>query len=357
MRRPGWSPQPTSRHRPPAAPSGDARRGGRGLSSRHSGPPATYGRHCGHDDHVRHHALGQTPCAGRPADHHPAREVAAVMAAWPRSVPDALRRAAAAATSPGGSVPCPTGWTGSCEPLPWGPVRGSADRLLSPAVQRRRGLAAVHAAGLGDAAGRPGRAGTPRRRARTGTRGVEAAFGRSFHSYLDTHPDEAERYRTAMESTVDSFTAGARAYDFSQHDTVVDVGGGLGGLLLAVLREHPDVARSALRPPTRRRGCTRQLLPSTRRVTGSRSSPATCSTTCRTAPTPTSTRPSCAASRTRRASRRCRPVPVPPARRSGPGGRDGAARRHPALPVRARRRLRHGGVRRQGPHRGASGAS
>jgi hypothetical protein len=77
--------------------------------------------------------------------------------------------------------------------------------------------------------------------ARSGASGVAAAFGRPFHDYLDTHPGEAERYRTAMESTVDSFTAGARAYDFSHLGTVVDVGGGLGGLLVAVLREHPGV--------------------------------------------------------------------------------------------------------------------
>ena len=76
---------------------------------------------------------------------------------------------------------------------------------------------------------------------RAGTSGVEAAFGESFHTYLDAHPDEAQRYSRAMESTVESFAAGARAYDFSRFDTVVDVGGGLGGLLVAVIREHPRV--------------------------------------------------------------------------------------------------------------------
>ena len=76
---------------------------------------------------------------------------------------------------------------------------------------------------------------------RAGTSGVEAAFGRSFHAYLDAHPDEAKRYSRAMESTVESFVAGARAYDFSRFETVVDVGGGLGGLLVAVIREHPGV--------------------------------------------------------------------------------------------------------------------
>jgi hypothetical protein len=76
---------------------------------------------------------------------------------------------------------------------------------------------------------------------RAGTGGVEAAFGRPFHAYLDAHPDEAQRYCRAMESTVESFAAGARAYDFSRFDTVVDVGGGLGGLLVAVIREHPGV--------------------------------------------------------------------------------------------------------------------
>ena len=77
--------------------------------------------------------------------------------------------------------------------------------------------------------------------ARTGTSGLRAAFGQSFHDYLDTRPDEAARYRTAMESTVDGFTASARAYDFSRFDTVVDVGGGMGGLLVAVLRDNPQL--------------------------------------------------------------------------------------------------------------------
>ena len=76
---------------------------------------------------------------------------------------------------------------------------------------------------------------------RAGTSGVEAAFGRSFHAYLDAHQDEAQLYGRAMESTVESFAAGARAYDFSRFDTVVDVGGGLGGLLVAIIREHPGV--------------------------------------------------------------------------------------------------------------------
>ena len=94
---------------------------------------------------------------------------------------------------------------------------------------------------------------------RDGTSGVEAAYGRSFHAYLDAHPDEAQRYGRAMESTVESFAAGARAYDFSEFDTVVDVGGG---------GHDPRHWRRTPSP------------------TGSTSSPATCSTTCLSARTP-----------------------------------------------------------------------
>jgi SAM-dependent methyltransferase len=76
---------------------------------------------------------------------------------------------------------------------------------------------------------------------RHGGSGLQAGTGLSFHDYLDAHSQEAQRYATAMESTVDSFAAGARAYDFGRFETVVDVGGGRGGLLVAVLRAHPGV--------------------------------------------------------------------------------------------------------------------
>jgi hypothetical protein len=76
---------------------------------------------------------------------------------------------------------------------------------------------------------------------RDGGSGVEAAFGQSWHDYLDTHPDDAAQYTTAMESTIDDFMDAATGYDFSQHASVVDVGGGMGGFLVAIIRAHPQV--------------------------------------------------------------------------------------------------------------------
>jgi len=76
---------------------------------------------------------------------------------------------------------------------------------------------------------------------RHGGSGLQAACGQTFPDYLERHGEEARRYRVAMESTVESFAAGARAYDFGRFATVVDVGGGTGGLLLAIAREHPGV--------------------------------------------------------------------------------------------------------------------
>lgn len=74
---------------------------------------------------------------------------------------------------------------------------------------------------------------------RTAKSGVELAYGEPFHSYLRTHRDEAARYEAAMESTVDGFRAAAAAYDFARFGTVVDVGGGQGAFLVAIIERTP----------------------------------------------------------------------------------------------------------------------
>lgn len=76
---------------------------------------------------------------------------------------------------------------------------------------------------------------------KTGRSGLELAFGERFHAYLRTHASDAARYESAMGSTVDGFRAVAGAYDFSRFPVIVDVGGGHGGFLAAIIERHPHV--------------------------------------------------------------------------------------------------------------------
>lgn len=76
---------------------------------------------------------------------------------------------------------------------------------------------------------------------RTGRSGFELAHGCGFHAYLERTPDAAARYDAAMESTTDAFDAAADEYPYGDYDSIVDVGGGGGGLLTAILRRHEHV--------------------------------------------------------------------------------------------------------------------
>jgi ubiquinone/menaquinone biosynthesis C-methylase UbiE len=69
----------------------------------------------------------------------------------------------------------------------------------------------------------------------------EALKGAPFFSWLGEHPDEARRFnRMMLEVHGPETPAIVAAYDFSQLDHIVDVGGGNGSLLSAVLAAHPD---------------------------------------------------------------------------------------------------------------------
>lgn len=77
----------------------------------------------------------------------------------------------------------------------------------------------------------------------TGRTGVDIALGTSFFEHLRRHPDEEVIFnRTMIAVHGGEPEAVAAAYDFAGIDKVVDVGGGLGTLLLTVLRHHPHLA-------------------------------------------------------------------------------------------------------------------
>jgi hypothetical protein len=75
---------------------------------------------------------------------------------------------------------------------------------------------------------------------RTGTAGATSAFGVPFFAFLDADAEARRVFDRAMTSQhVDTTPAIVASYDFPRSGTVVDVGGGHGGLLRTILRQHP----------------------------------------------------------------------------------------------------------------------
>ncbi|WP_327393368.1 MULTISPECIES: methyltransferase [unclassified Streptomyces] len=75
---------------------------------------------------------------------------------------------------------------------------------------------------------------------RTGKTAFDTVFGTDFFSYLDKHPDLSARFNSAMSQGTRSITAALPSlYDFARFTTVVDIGGGDGTLLSAVLKGTP----------------------------------------------------------------------------------------------------------------------
>lgn len=77
---------------------------------------------------------------------------------------------------------------------------------------------------------------------RDGRVAFEHTFDVPVFDYYEANPDSAKIFHQAMsELTSQSERAVVEAYDFSRFETVVDVGGGRGTLLAAILRANPEV--------------------------------------------------------------------------------------------------------------------
>lgn len=77
----------------------------------------------------------------------------------------------------------------------------------------------------------------------TGGSAFEHAFGVPLFSYLSDHPDLAAAYNEWMAKQSELQNAAVLAsYDFSNHKLIVDVGGGQGATLAAILETAPLVA-------------------------------------------------------------------------------------------------------------------
>jgi hypothetical protein len=72
---------------------------------------------------------------------------------------------------------------------------------------------------------------------RTGETAFQKVFGSEIFDYLPTDPEAAAAFDASMSSyTAMTSQAVVRSYDFSDFSTVVDVGGGEGALITAILR-------------------------------------------------------------------------------------------------------------------------
>jgi len=85
----------------------------------------------------------------------------------------------------------------------------------------------------------------------TGRTGVELAFGMSAFDYLRAHPEEEAVFNRTMIAVHGGEPAAvAAAYDFSGVGTVVDVGGGLGTMLVTLLQHNPALSGVLFDAPT-----------------------------------------------------------------------------------------------------------
>lgn len=86
---------------------------------------------------------------------------------------------------------------------------------------------------------------------RTGESAFDRVHGKEIFDYLAEHPEDAAVFDAAM--TMVSSTAAVsivEAYDFSRFGTIVDVGGGRGGLLAAILAANPQLHGVLFDAPT-----------------------------------------------------------------------------------------------------------
>lgn len=70
-------------------------------------------------------------------------------------------------------------------------------------------------------------------------------FGRPFFDYMAAHGDASDIFDAGVEALPASVATLCRAYDFSRMARIVDVGGGRGALLAAILAQYP-LARGVL---------------------------------------------------------------------------------------------------------------
>lgn len=76
---------------------------------------------------------------------------------------------------------------------------------------------------------------------KTGEQAFARVIGAPVFEYLVEHPERAQIFNNAMSADSPVFAEISTAYDLSQFEVIVDVGGGNGTLLASVLSAHPQL--------------------------------------------------------------------------------------------------------------------
>ncbi len=77
---------------------------------------------------------------------------------------------------------------------------------------------------------------------RTGKSSFTDVNGCGYWEYFQKHPEISERYNKAMTAkTSQVISALLKSYDFSQFKSLIDVGGGLGTILVSILNSNPQM--------------------------------------------------------------------------------------------------------------------
>jgi len=85
---------------------------------------------------------------------------------------------------------------------------------------------------------------------KTGEPAFERVTGMEFFDYLAAHPDEGEIFNQAMNDMGQVVAAAvAQSYDFSGIGKIIDVGGGHGTLIAAILQKYPQMTGILLDSP------------------------------------------------------------------------------------------------------------
>jgi len=84
----------------------------------------------------------------------------------------------------------------------------------------------------------------------TGQSATHLVFGDSFWEYARRYPEEGETFNRALaELRGEEHQQIADAYDWTRVNTVVDVGGGIGSLLVAIMANGPEIRGVLLEQP------------------------------------------------------------------------------------------------------------
>jgi len=78
---------------------------------------------------------------------------------------------------------------------------------------------------------------------KTGESGTHRIYGMGTFEYLAANPDQSVIFNEAMaENTRRRLQALVSAYDFAQFDKIIDIGGGNGALMTAIVATNPKFA-------------------------------------------------------------------------------------------------------------------